>query len=223
MEEGSAVLLFNGRDGEWQATVERAERRRGMVSISEQTRAQTFPPELTLFFAPLKKDPTELVIQKGTELGVRRFQPVITARTILPKGGLKMDRLQTIALEAAEQCERLDLPAIHDPLPLEDSLRALPEGSISVFADEAGDDASERWGGAGGRARPMLEAVSGAGQAPCREVLIGPEGGFTPEERHSLRARDDILPVSLGPRILKAETAAITALTLWQAARGDWR
>lgn len=223
MGEGHSVLLFNGRDGEWQAEINSAERRRGILHVGEQTRSHSVPPDLMLLFAPLKKDPIELIIQKGTELGVRHFQPVITARTILAKGGLKMDRLETIAIEAAEQCERLDLPILNAPIPLEQSLRALPEGSTTLFADEAGDDEHARWGGTGGKALSMLTALQQTEANGPWAVLVGPEGGFTPEERQSLRAREGTLPVSLGPRILKAETASITAVTLWQAARGDWR
>lgn len=221
--EEDRVLLFNGRDGEWSAVIRDADRRGGALVLEEQIRAQTAPRDLTLLFAPVKKDPTELIIQKGTELGVTLFQPVITARTILAKGGLRLDRLETIAIEAAEQCERLDLPLIEEPLLLDAVLRDLDAEPL-LFCDEAGDDPDGRWGGEEGRARPIADVLDdlGAMMGPPA-LLIGPEGGFSPEERAMLRDREDSLPVSLGPRILKAETAAIAALSVWQAMQGDWR
>ncbi|WP_370339684.1 16S rRNA (uracil(1498)-N(3))-methyltransferase [Parvularcula marina] len=221
--EGDEVLLFNGRDGEWRAHIQGAEKRRGAVTLAVQTREQVTVPDLTLLFAPLKKDPTELIIQKGTELGVRSFQPVVTRRTQLAKGGLKADRLETIAMEAAEQCERLDLPQIAEPVSLEAALDALPSGTRLVFCDEAGDAADQRWGGEHGRAAPMATRLADAETGGPWALLIGPEGGFSPEERAMLRKRDGVLAVSLGPRILKAETAAIAAITLWQAHQGDFR
>lgn len=223
MGEGDKILLFNGQNGEWAATITGAERRRGALTIEAQTREPASLPELALLFAPVKKDPVELIIQKGTELGVTVFQPVITARTILSKGGLRLDRLEAIAIEAAEQCERLDVPLIEEPMMLEAVLRDYDADGPFIFCDEAGDDPGGRWGGADGRGASMLDALEEQVAPGPAIVMIGPEGGFTPEERAMLREREWVIPVSLGPRILKAETAAIAALTLWQAARGDWR
>lgn len=218
----ATVMLFNGEEGEWQSRIHKADRRGGVLTVDHQTRPQTVGPDLKLLFAPIKKDPTEFIIQKGTELGVRQFQPVITARTILSKGGLKRDRLDSIATEAAEQCERLDIPSIADPILLDTALKELDDRPL-IFCDEAGDDLDGRWGGATGRAQPFLSALNSSDCAKAGALLIGPEGGFTPEERALLRSRAGVLPVSLGPRILKAETAALTAIAIWQAAWGDMR
>ncbi|MBB4658651.1 16S rRNA (uracil(1498)-N(3))-methyltransferase [Parvularcula dongshanensis] len=215
--EGAEVLLFNGRDGEWRGSLGRVDRKGAEVTLAERARPQTGGPDLTLLFAPLKKGPTDLVVQKGTELGVGRFVPVLTARTQADR--VKTDRLAAIAIEAAEQCERLDVPVVEEACPLDE---ALAEIGAVMFCDEAGDDPQARWGGGAGRGAPALEALGGVAKAP-RAVLIGPEGGFTAGEREALRARPDAVPVSLGPRILKAETAAIVALTLWGAALGDLR
>ena len=221
----NSLLVFNGKSGEWRARISAAEKRRGIISVMELNREQATVPDLTLYFAPLKKDPTELIIQKGTELGVRHFQPVITTRTILSKGGLKMDRLEAIAIEAAEQSERLDIPTVLEPVSLETVLPDENQETHLIFCDEAGDQSDERWGGDLGRAEPIADAFARQdGEAFRRTaILIGPEGGFSPEERKMLRIRSMTTPVSLGPRILKAETAAVSALTVWQALRGDWR
>lgn len=213
--EGAEVLLFNGRHGEWAARLAAVSRKGGVAIPESLRRPQRAGPDLSLLFAPLKKGPTDLIVQKGTELGVRRFVPVLTARTQAER--VKTDRLQAIAVEAAEQCERLDLPAIEEPAALKEAVEAV--GGV-VFCDEAGDEPSARWGGGAGRGAPMMAALAAADHPP-RAILIGPEGGFTPEERDWLRAREDGLAVSLGPRILKAETAALAAVTLWGAAAGD--
>ena len=212
---GASILLFNGRDGEWRASIEGLTRKGGHADLEERTRAQAAGPDLTLLFAPLKKGPTDLIVRMGTELGVRRFQPVLTERTQAER--VKTDRLLLIATEAAEQCERLDVPIVAPPLPLTEALAAA--GRV-MFCDEAGDDPAQRWGGGAGRGRPAIAALADAGPGAW-SVLIGPEGGFSPAERDALRARPDTVAVTLGPRILKAETACVAALTLWQAALGD--
>ena len=212
---GADLLLFNGRDGEWSARVGDLTRKGGHAELAGRTREQAAGPELTLLFAPLKKGPTDLVIRTGTELGVRRFVPVLTERTQAER--VKTERLGLIATEAAEQCERLDVPKVSDPVRLGD---ALAEAGRVMFCDEAGDDPDQRWGGGAGRGRPALAALRDAEPGPW-SVLIGPEGGFAPAERDALRACPGTLAVGLGPRILKAETAAIAALTLWQASLGD--
>ncbi|WP_031555075.1 16S rRNA (uracil(1498)-N(3))-methyltransferase [Parvularcula oceani] len=213
--EGAEVLLFNGRDGEWRGRIAQVSRKGGAVTLEERRREQEEGPDLTLLFAPLKKGPTDLILQKGTELGVRRFVPVITERTQSER--VKTDRLTAIAVEAAEQCERLSVPVVEEPLPLNAAL----EGAERIlFCDEAGDDDTARWGGAEGRGAPALDALRGQPREGW-SVLIGPEGGFSPQERAMLRGRECALAVSLGPRILKAETATIVALSLWGAALGD--
>ena len=213
--EGAEVLLFNGRDGEWTARLAPDGKRRAAAVVEAQRRAPALGPDLTLCFAPLKRGPTELVVRMGTELGVRTFRPVTTARTQSDR--LNRERLGAIATEAAEQCERLDVPVIAKTAPLDD---LLTETSPLMFCDEAGDDPGARWGGGAGRGRPVREALGHAEAGPW-SVVIGPEGGFTPEEREALRARANSHAVSLGPRILKAETAAVAALTLWGAMVGD--
>ena len=218
---GGQVRLFNGRDGEWLAEIAGVSARQISVAPVRQLRAQpgAAGPGLTLLFAPVKKDATDLIIEKATELGAAAVRPVLTART--QTRTVRADRFAKIALEAAEQTERLDLPQILPLASLDAALDALPAGTAVIFCDEAGDETGEAWGGAAGRARPMLEVLAGL-KGRDAAVLTGPEGGFTPEERAFLRGRAETYPVSLGPRILRAETAVISALTLWQAVCGDW-
>jgi len=218
---GSEVRLFNGRHGEWSAVISGVAGRKAEVSPAQQLRVQPPPasPALTLLFAPVKKDETDLIVEKATELGAARVRPVLSQRT--QTRTVRLDRLRKIALEAAEQTERLDLPDIADVAGLDAALAALPAGTAVLFCDEAGDEAGAPWGGEAGRAGPMravLEGLKGRDAA----ILTGPEGGFTREERAVLRGRADTHSASLGPRILRAETAAIAAMTLWQATCGDW-
>ena len=160
------------------------------------------------------------MIEKATELGVAILQPIITSRTQTVT--VRTNRLQKIAEEAAEQTERLDTPIVEEPVQLLEALgKWRPERKL-FFCDEAGDDPAKDWGGDKGRAASMLDAISDIEPGPAA-ILIGPEGGFSSEERERLRAQAFVIPVSLGPRILRAETAAIAALTVWQAAKGDWR
>lgn len=221
---GDQVELFNGRDGGFLGGVIEASKRVVTISLKEQIRppANDFP--LTLCFAVVKRGPVEMMVQKATELGVTALQPMVTARTTAKN--LNPERLTAIAIEAAEQCERVSVPALADPSALE-ALLAKSEGPL-IFADEAGDDPNEQWGGPAGHALPLLEALRGF-SAPsstslaCATLFIGPEGGFSPEERAVLRDHARVVPVRLGPRILRADTAAIAALALIQAAIGDWR
>lgn len=221
LEDGAPVRLFNGRDGEWSASVKKASAKRAEVTLTGQTRPQTgqIRPLLTLLFAPVKKDQTDLIIEKATELGAASICPVLTERT--QTRTVRTDRFRKIALEAAEQTERLDLPEIAEAVSLDAALDALPEGMAVIFCDEAGDEAEAPWGGQAGRARPMLEVLEGL-KGRTAAILTGPEGGFSAAERAFLRGRAETYPVSLGPRILRAETAAISAMTLWQAVCGDW-
>lgn len=203
--EGDAVRIFNGEAGEWRAEVSAISKRAAKLAIKEQLREAMACPHITLCFAPIRKHRINFIIEKATELGVRTLQPVITARTQFPKFNVKKARLQ--AIEAAEQTERLDIPQIAMPQKLSDMIESW-DNRMLIFADEAGD------------AFPALNAL-GTLKGPAA-ILIGPEGGFTPQEREQLRSQSFVKPVSLGPRILRADTAALSLLTLWQAVQGDW-
>lgn len=217
---GDHVRIFNGRDGEWDAVIDQIEGRSVLLRAERQLRAQLETAGLILLFAPLKKAQTDFAVEKATELGATVIQPVMTARTQASR--VRADRLQKIALEAAEQTERLDLPIVKEALDLEAAVASLPEGAPLIFCDEAGDDPDAEWGGEAGRAEPMLDAL-GRLAPGCAGVLIGPEGGFSPDERDWLRRHERAVPVTLGPRILRAETAVVAALALFQARLGDWR
>ena len=221
--EGDGVRLFNGRDGEWTARIADAHRKGASLELVVQTRAQCEVPDLWLLFAPVKRQKTDLIVEKATELGVREIHPVSTRRTQADRS--KPERFHIIAKEAAEQTERLDLPLIAPVERLERVLDGWDPARLLYYCDEAGDgsddDGGAAWGGQAGRAGPMLDVLRADPVGPAA-LLIGPEGGFTPEERTQLRGLDFVRAVSLGPRILRAETAVIAALALWQAARGDW-
>ena len=220
LEAGAEVRLFNGRDGEWDAALAAAGKKAEVTPVTCR-RIQPPPasPALTLLFAPVKKDETDLIVEKATELGAVQVVPVLTQRT--QTRTVRLDRFRKIALEAAEQTERLDLPEVADLTTLDAALDALPAGTALIFCDEAGDDPAAPWGGDAGRAGParrIFETLKDRDAA----ILIGPEGGFTTEERAYLRGRAGTFAVSLGPRILRAETAAVAAMALWQAICGDW-
>jgi len=215
------VRLFNGRDGEYDARIVEIRKRQTSLLCGAQLRLQQASPDIHLLFAPLKRQRTDLVVEKATELGAARIQPVFTARTNADH--VRTDRLRAIAVEAAEQTERLDVPAIDEPLSLDALLARWPDDRRIIFADEAGDDDSRAWGGDIGRAPAVAAALQPfLSQSAKWAILIGPEGGFTPQERAHLRNLASITPVSLGPRILRAETAAIATLTIWQSILGDW-
>lgn len=205
---GDAVRLFNGRDGEWQAAITQAGKRSCVLQVGEQTGAQIESPDVELIVALVKRNRLETIIEKAAELGCRRVRLVVTRYTQADHA--RVDRLQAIATEASEQTGRLDVPAIVAPEKLDTMLDAWSSGRRLMFCDEGGDVA------------PALEALDPAGPAGW-SILIGPEGGFSPDERARLRGLDFVTPVGLGPRILRADTAAISALTLWQAKLGDWR
>jgi len=203
---GDSVRVFNGESGEWRAEISAMSKRAASLTLKEQLRAPKACPDITLCFAPVRKHRTAFIIEKATELGVRTLQPVITARTQFPK--FNVDKARAQAIEATEQTERLDIPTINAPVQLLDLTEALRGDYSLIFADEAGD------------ARGAMEALQDI-NGPAA-ILIGPEGGFTPQEREMLRAKSYVTPVSLGPRILRADTAALSLLTLWQAVKGDW-
>lgn len=209
---GARIRLFN-EDGEWAAEISAKDRAGLSAIVHEQLRAPASSPDIELLFAPLKRDATDLVIEKATELGIRRIRPVTTARTITDT--VRLDRLVGIARSAAEQCERFDVPEIAVPATLAKALDGWDTQRLLIYADESG----EVWGGA----RPPAIAAVLAGERPSAAALLtGPEGGFTNEERQWLRSLPFMRPVSLGPRILRAETAAIAALAILQSAWGDW-
>ena len=217
---GDAVRVFNGRDGEFDGEIAEATKAAVRLSLGNQTRTQQAPPNLWLLFAPLKKDRTDFVIEKAVELGVAEIRPVLTERT--NSENVRVDRLARLAVEAAEQTERLDVPPVREAQKLFAELQCWPADRTLIFADEAGDDTGRPWGGESGRAMPLAEALREMGDGPAA-ILIGPEGGFSPAERARLRSLPYVKAVGLGPRILRAETAAVGALAIWQAVRGDWR
>jgi 16S rRNA (uracil1498-N3)-methyltransferase len=239
--EGDTLRVFNAPDGEWAARVV-ARKKRGMsVRVEHFIRPARPPADLDLLFAPVKRHATDLIVEKATELGVRRIRPVLTQRTIAET--VRLERLNAIAREAAEQTERFDAPEILEPLSLAKALDGWDAARMLIYADEAGDEVAAPGGGEGRRAAPLLEALQEGAKEngavatdPARPpppaaqggrgslaLLVGPEGGFTTEERRMLRALPYVMPVSLGPRILRAETAAIAALSVIQACWGDWR
>jgi 16S rRNA (uracil1498-N3)-methyltransferase len=204
---GDSLLVFNGRDGEWRCVIAEILKKGVVLRAAEQVRAQAMGPDVELLIAVVKKSAMEFAVEKATELGARRVGLVVTQRTQVQH--VRMDRLDAIAIEAAEQTGRLDVPMIDEPVKLTDLLDGFEGGRRLMFCDETGG-------------APVMGALAEAGTAPWA-VLIGPEGGFSPEERERLRALPFTTAVSLGPRILRADTAAVAALTLWQAALGDWQ
>lgn len=217
---GDVIDLFNGRDGEWRARIVEVSKRGCRLAPEEQIRGQASPPDLDLVVALVKRARLEIIVEKAAELGARRVRLMTTRRTNADHTNVA--RLQAIATEASEQTGRLDVPEVMPPAKLGVLLDAWEPERRLMFCDEAGDDPDAPWGGEAGRAAPVLGVLAGAGPGPWA-VLIGPEGGFDPAERERLRAAPFVTPVTLGPRILRADTAAIAALTLWQAAVGDWR
>jgi len=201
---GDELRVFNGADGEWRAQISGLSKKSAQITIKDRLRASRPSPDVVLCFAPLRKHRTAFIAEKATELGVSVLQPVITARTQYPKINLEKMRLQII--EAAEQTERLDIPKLEDVMGLDAILDAYADRTI-FFADESGG-------------APAIRAIT-VNPNPAA-ILIGPEGGFTDAERETLRARDNVVPISLGPRILRADTAALSVLTLWQSVHGDW-
>ena len=206
---GAELAVFNGRDGEWRTSIAEIGKRVVTLAAREQIRPQTAGPDLDLIIALVKRARLETVAEKAAELGARRIRPVVTERTNADHA--RTDRLRAIAVEASEQTGRLDVPEVLDPVRLDRLLADWDVGRRLMFCDEAGD------------APPPATALSGSDDGPGWAVLIGPEGGFSPAERERLRALPFATPVSLGPRILRADTAAISALTLWQSILGDWR
>jgi 16S rRNA (uracil1498-N3)-methyltransferase len=203
MEVGAEVKLFDDQTGEWLARIDEATRKRVRLTVLRQLRDREIVPDLWLLFAPIKRGRIDWIVEKATELGVDRIVPVLTRRTIVDR--INEDRLRAHIVEAAEQCERTALPVLDSPRPLEAVLKGWPQDRVLLFADEAGGE--------------PLNVIAAPGPAA---VLIGPEGGFVDEERAAISALPQARPVSLGPRILRADTAAVAAVSLWMAAAGDW-
>ena len=204
LKEGAELLLFDGRSGEWLARIAEAGKKRMALAIERQTREPETVPDVWLAFAPVKRTQTDWLVEKATELGVARLIPVMTQRTIAER--VRLERLEAIAIEAAEQCGRTILPDISEPLPLAHLLEHRDAARTLYFADEAGG-----------------EPVASAFAPGPAVILTGPEGGFTDDEREAIRAAPNAIPISLGPRILRAETAALAALASYMALAGDWR
>ncbi|MCA1652738.1 MAG: 16S rRNA (uracil(1498)-N(3))-methyltransferase [Sphingomicrobium sp.] len=201
---GGEALLFDGRSGEWFARVRELAKKRMILTVERQTRPIEQVPDLTLAFAPVKRAQLDWLVEKATELGVARLVPVITHRTVVER--VKLDRLEAIAIEAAEQCGRTLLSEIGQPIALDRLLAERAPARTLYFADEQG----------GAR---LADAFA---PGPAM-ILTGPEGGFTDEERTLIRATPGVRAISLGPRILRAETAALAAVAAWMALAGDWR
>jgi 16S rRNA (uracil1498-N3)-methyltransferase len=207
--EGADVALFNGRDGEWVARVAEAGKRGGRLECLRQARPLILPPDLWLLFAPIKKARTDFIVEKAVELGVSRIQPVQTDFTNSER--IRQDRLQAHAVEAAEQCGATAVPQVADLERLDRLLARWPQGRRLMFCDE----------GRAGQG-PALATLTGETAGPWA-ILIGPEGGFSEPERGRLASLPFAVAAPLGPRILRADTAAVAAITLWQATLGDWR
>jgi 16S rRNA (uracil1498-N3)-methyltransferase len=212
LESGSILRLFNGRDGEWSARILRSAKNQVVMIAEAQLRPQAPEPDLWLVFAPIKRSAIDLVAEKAAELGVAVLQPVVTQHTMVDR--VNAERLQSIAIEAAEQCERLTVPEVMMPVSLAKLLSEWPQDRRLMLCAEAGD------------ARPIAEALvayakdASAGSAPWA-IMIGPEGGFARSELDALGKLPFVIPVGLGPRILRADTAALAALACWQAILGD--
>ncbi len=204
LKPGDRLLLFDGSSGEWLAEVAEAGKKRMTLAVVEPTRPQEAVPDLWLAFAPVKKGRVDWLVEKAVELGVARLQPVVTQRTIVDK--LNLERMLAHIVEAAEQCGRTALAEIDEPVKIDAFLKRRDPARTLYFADETGGE-------------PAATAFA-PGSAL---ILIGPEGGFTPDEAASIRASANAKPISLGPRILRAETAALAAIAAWMAAAGDWQ
>ncbi len=206
LKPGDPVRLFNARDGEWRAFLCDVSKKQVTVRIEQCVAAARPPPDIDFIFAPLKHARLDYVVQKATELGARRLRPVITRRTMTER--VNIERMRANAIEASEQCNLVFVPEVHEPQKLDRVLADWPEGRELIYCDETASIANP------------LKALEHA--ALPAAVLIGPEGGFTDEEREQLRRLAFVTAISLGPRIMRADTAAISALTLVQAVLGDW-
>jgi 16S rRNA (uracil1498-N3)-methyltransferase len=206
--EGAPILVFNGRDGEWQAEIAARSKRACVLVCRTQVRAQEPGPDIDYLFAPLKRSRLDYMVQKAAEMGVARLRPVLTQHTVAER--VNLDRMRANAIEAAEQCGILHVPEIVEPTKLEAVLAGWDARRTLVFCDEGAEVTSP------------LAALQGVGPGPLA-VLVGPEGGFSAEERRLLHGKPYARAISLGPRILRADTAAVAVLALVNSVAGDWR
>lgn len=206
LAQGADVSLFNGRDGEWQAEVAEAGKRRGTLVCQSQSKPLQMPPDLWLCFAPIKKARTDFIVEKAVEMGVARLCPMLTEFTNSER--VRVDRLQAHAVEAAEQCGATYVPEVTAPAKFAQVMQGWEASRAIMFCDEA----------EAGKPATLPGALSGP-----TAIFIGPEGGFSPKERAALVSAEFAHPVALGPRILRADTAAVAALALWQTQFGDWQ
>jgi 16S rRNA (uracil1498-N3)-methyltransferase len=209
LSDGDSVLLFDGASGEWRARLARAGRKAARLVVEEQTRPQPAAGDLHLLFAPLKHARFDYLVQKAVEMGASALVPVLTRHTQVAR--VNAERMRANAIEAAEQCGVLAVPECHDPQPLAKALEQMQPGRLLVFCDEEA-----------ALANPVAALAPFRGRAGGTAVVIGPEGGFSREERADLLGRADAVAISLGPRILRADTAAVAALAVVQATLGDW-
>ena len=209
LKDGQEILVFNGRDGEWRARLEGGARQAAALRIGSRTRPQTVSGDLHYLFAPLKSARLDYMVQKAVEMGVSQLRPVLTQHGQIAR--VNLERMRANAIEAAEQCGILCIPEIDAPVPLTRALAAWQPDRHLVFCDEAADVAD-----------PLAALAAVPRRAPLA-VLIGPEGGFAAEERSALLKLPHVVRLALGPRILRADTAAVAALALVQAVIGDWR
>jgi len=216
LKAGIFILLFNGRDGEWLAEIVKVGKGKAAIMVRDNIMAQRAEPDLWYLFAPIKKARLDYMVEKATELGVSLIRQVLTERTNLDR--LKEDKIRAHAIEAAEQCERFTVPTVEPMIKLDKLLMEWPEDRLIMFCDEEGDQDPNCF--------PVGKAIDevNAWQERPRKwaILIGPEGGFSPAERTLIRQQANVVPVTLGPRILRADTAAVAAITLWQSFAGDW-
>jgi 16S rRNA (uracil1498-N3)-methyltransferase len=208
LADGDQILIFNGRDGEWRARLVAQGKRGAALAAESLVRAQTGGPDIHYLFAPLKRSRLDYMVQKATEMGVSRLVPVLTRHTVAER--VNLDRMRANAIEAAEQCGVLRVPEVAEPVKLSSLIETWDASRMLIFCDEDAEQASP------------LAALSGLPAGPLA-VLVGPEGGFSPDEREMIRALPHAKALSLGPRIMRADTAAVAALALVNAALGDWR
>ena len=208
---GDPVHLFNGRDGEWRGVIDRITRRRCSVALEEQVSGQKSETDLWLVFAPIKRARIDFVASKATELGVSDIIPVFTEFTDVTR--VNTQRLRSNAIEAAEQCGRMSVPVVKEPANLMNFLNGWPEGRRLLYCDETGN---------GIGINQFLTSLKATGKAEPAAFLIGPEGGFSRSELDLLKEKTNFTAIDLGPRILRADTAAVAALSCWQSVLGDW-
>lgn len=208
LDRGAALALFNGRDGEWRGTIDEVGKTRCSVRVGNQLRGFRASTDLWLCFAPIKRARIDLIAEKATELGVAALRPVLTRHSDVAR--VNTERLRAHAVEASEQCERLDVPAVSEPASLPELVENWPPDRQLILCAETGE------------ATPIATAVAALPPGPAA-ILTGPEGGFAQSELDLLRKLPFVVAVGLGPRILRAETAAIAALACYQALAGDWK